>query len=114
MTGLRLVERHPERSNRNHALPSVKNIPSLMDEIKHPIQPLYLDENGTLRFKENAIVRFLLDNGPFDLDTLSLEKFSQEDREQFAQLIGYSLGGYDDLKYVSDETRLQLDSSKRN
>jgi hypothetical protein len=29
--------------------------------------------------------------------------FSDEDREQFAQLIGYSLGGFGDLSYASDE-----------
>jgi len=30
--------------------------------------------------------------------------FPQEDREQFAQLIGYSLSGFGELDYVSDET----------
>lgn len=69
----------------------------------HPMQLLYKDDNGTLRFKKNAIVRFLLDNGPHNLSTLATEKFSQEDREQFAQLIGYSLTGFGELSYVSDE-----------
>jgi len=72
--------------------------------VKHPTQPLDLDEHGTLRFKANAIVRFLLDAGPFDMNQLALMTFSQEDREQFAQLIGYSLGGFGELSYVSDET----------
>lgn len=31
-------------------------------------------------------------------------EFTQEDREQFAQLIGYSLSGYSDLGYVRDQT----------
>lgn len=75
-----------------------------MTEVKHPIQPLAEDEHGVLRFKSNAIVRFLLDEGPFDLNVLALIEFSQEDREQFAQLIGYSLGGFGDLSYASDET----------
>jgi hypothetical protein len=30
--------------------------------------------------------------------------FSAEDREQFAQLIGYSLSGFGELDYVSDAT----------
>ncbi len=30
--------------------------------------------------------------------------FSDEDREQFAQLIGYSLNGFGELSYVSEET----------
>lgn len=71
---------------------------------KHPIQPISKDENGTLRFKRNAIVKFLLDNGGFDLNKLAVMGFSREDREQFAQLIGYSLSGFSELSYVSDET----------
>lgn len=72
--------------------------------MKHPVQPLDLDEHGTLRFKANAIIRFLLDTGPFDMNKIALMPFSQEDREQFAQLIGYSLSGFGELSYVSDET----------
>lgn len=70
----------------------------------HPIQPLYLDENGTIRFKHNRIVSFLLDAGPFDMNQLALMEFSREDREQFAQLIGYSLGGFGELSYVRNKT----------
>lgn len=71
---------------------------------KHPIQPLVPDSSGVLRFKENAIVRYLLDNGKIDLNDLARLEFHQEDREQFAQLIGYSLSGYGDLPYVSNRT----------
>ena len=74
------------------------------EKLQHPIQPLGLDEGGVLRFKENAIVRYLLDNGPHDMNHLAVQKFSQEDREQFAQLIGYSRSGWSDLSYVRDET----------
>lgn len=70
----------------------------------HPIQPLGLDDYGVMRFKKNAIVRFLLDSGPFDMNALAIKDFSQEDREQFAQLIGYSLIGFSELPYVRDET----------
>lgn len=62
------------------------------NDMKHPIQPLIEDEDGTIRFKANAIVQYLLDHGFTD------------DREQFAQLIGYSHSGYCDLSYASDET----------
>lgn len=68
----------------------------------HPIQPLITDGDGRQRFKENAIVRFLLDRGPFDMNQLAAEDFSREDREQFAQLIGYSLAGFGELSYASD------------
>jgi len=70
----------------------------------NPIQPIEKDANGTLRFKGNAIVRFLLFEGPFDMNDLAAKDFTVEDREQFAQLIGYSLDGYRELSYTSDET----------
>lgn len=71
--------------------------------MKLPLQPLYTDEHGTLRFKENAIVRYLLDNGGIDMNDLAMLPFDNEEREQFATLIGYSLGGFAELSYVSDE-----------
>lgn len=70
----------------------------------HPIQPTEKDERGVLRFKQNAIVRYLLDNGVIDMNALAALKFSQDDREQFAQLIGYSVSGYSELPYASDNT----------
>lgn len=70
----------------------------------HPVQPLIVDADGVMRFKANAIVRFLLNAGPFDMNHLALMPFTQEDREQFAQLIGYSLSGFGELSYVTDET----------
>ena len=72
--------------------------------MKHPIQALYLDEHGTVRFKANKIVKFLLDNGGIDMNQLACQGFSQEDSVQFAQLIGYSLGGFSSLSYVDDDT----------
>lgn len=70
---------------------------------RHPTQPLIRDDNGTIRFKENPIICFLLDDGPFDMNSLALLAFSNEYRAQFAQLIGYSLCGFGDLSYVSDK-----------
>lgn len=70
---------------------------------KHPMQPIVLDRSGTARFKENNIVRFLLDAGPYDLNKLALMPWSDEDREQLAQLIGYSVSGFGELGYTSDE-----------
>lgn len=73
------------------------------DACKHPIQPLGLDPNGVLRFKENKIVSFLLKTSVNDLNKLIMMNFSQEDWEQFNQLIGYSLSGFGDLSCVRDE-----------
>jgi hypothetical protein len=72
--------------------------------VRHPLQPLLIDEHGTVRFKSNAIVIFLLEAGGIDMNMLAKLPFGQNDREQFAQLIGYSLSGFGDLSYVSDET----------
>lgn len=71
-----------------------------MKRIKHPMQPIYRDRFGTPRFKENKIVRFLLDAGPFDMNILATMDFTNADRSQFAQLIGYSVDGYRDLDYT--------------
>lgn len=71
--------------------------------MKHPIQPIETDAAGNPRFKENAIVRYLLEHGPHDMNHLARKEFSKEDRQQFAQLIGYSLRGYGELNYVDDD-----------
>lgn len=74
----------------------------MMDQ-HQPIQPLAKDSRGVMRFKENAIVQYLLDNGGIDMNHLATIPFSKEDRQQFAQLIGYSLSGYGELSYVDDD-----------
>jgi hypothetical protein len=68
-----------------------------------PIQPLFRDAQGRVRFKQNAIVVHLLDNGGIDMNKLAVMDFTSEDRQQFAQLIGYSLDGYSELSYVTDD-----------
>lgn len=65
--------------------------------MKHPMQKI---SEG--RFVQNDIVAYLIENGSIDLNQLAGLTFSDEDREQFAQLIGYSLSGYGSLSYVSD------------
>lgn len=74
---------------------------------KHPIQPIVTDDEGILRFKKNHIVRDLLDftsNRGFDLNEIARRNYSREDRQQLAQLIGYSLSGYGSLRnYVDDD-----------
>ncbi len=75
---------------------------------EHPMQPLERDARGTARFKENRLVTTLLDQGLIDMNKLAVMastsgcSFTREDRVQFAQLIGYSLGGFEELSYVSD------------
>lgn len=81
--------------------------------MKHPIQPIEEDKHGTIRFKTNAVVSYLLDNGSIDMNDLAVIDFAQEDREQFAQLIGYSLSGFGDLSYVSNATYEAADNMYR-
>ena len=68
-------------------------------KVRHPIQPLVEDEQGVIRFKENAIVRRLLDEGGIDLNDIGCWDVSRDDFSQFAQLIGYSHDGYCGLSY---------------
>lgn len=78
----------------------------------HPIQPLVETDSGVLRFKENRIVSYLLDvarQHGVDMNELAVMDFSDEDREQFAQLIGYSASGFCELSYVSVETMNAVD-----
>lgn len=73
--------------------------------LNHPMQPVYLDEYGVVRFKTNKIVELLLARGPFNLNDLACMDLDKNDREQLAQLIGYSVSGFTGLSYVSDKTR---------
>ncbi len=78
-----------------------------MSNEKMPMQPIVKHEGDghrTIRFKPNELVRYLLDNGGLDLNHLASVDFPNEDREQFVQLIGYSIMGYHELSYVSDES----------
>lgn len=83
-----------------------------MTDPKHPIQPICTDEHGVTRFKRNAIVRFLLDNNGLgvwknqhiDMNEIVSMQFSTEDIEQFYQLIGYSLGGFEELNFTTQKT----------
>ncbi len=85
-------------------------------KINQPVQPLYKTKEGVIRFKENALVQYLLANGGIDMNKLAMQEFSDDDRQQFAQLIGYSLSGFGELSYVNDSAwkraNKQLDKMK--
>ena len=79
---------------------------------RQPMQPLSLDATGTMRFQKNELVVYLLDNGGLGLNDIAACNCNcpVADREQFAQLIGYSLDGFAELSYVRDDT---YDTAKR-
>lgn len=72
--------------------------------VNNPMQPILLAQDGMIRFKKNEIVSYLLDNGGITLNDLIFHDFTEDDRMQFAQLIGYSIGGYGELSYVSNKS----------
>jgi hypothetical protein len=78
-----------------------------------PMQPIYLDEEGTPRFKSNAIVRRLLDEKIISLNDIAMwlgdVDVPVEDAEQFWQLLGYSTSGYGDLSFVRPEIIAEAD-----
>ena len=67
------------------------------------LQPIEIDKNGTARFRSNKIVQLLLDDGKYDMGRLALLPFSDSDRAQFAQLIGYSVCGFGELNYADKD-----------
>ena len=69
-------------------------------DAEHPMQPLVSDQHGVVRFKRNAIVEHLLKHGGIDLNAIARLPFDNRDREQFAQLIGYSVDGFGELGYA--------------
>lgn len=77
---------------------------------QYPMQPIVLVD-GVARFRENNIIRCMLDVGPFDMNQLAVMDFTDVDREQFAQLIGYSVSGAGDLDYMSDELIAMADKA---
>lgn len=107
LIGVRVSEYLTGDDVREAAKAAAREAPVLGNDLcsaRHPLQPLYLDEKGVARFRKNRVVRHLLARGPFDMDYLmTLEGPPQRDFEQFAQLFGYSLSGYRDLSFASDE-----------
>lgn len=71
-----------------------------MAKRKHPIQPIEFVDN-IIRFRENKIVSFLLDQYEPGLNEIRrkqlMDLFSEEDYEQLMMLIGYSVSGFGDL-----------------
>lgn len=76
-----------------------------------PMQPVVLCAGDIVRFKENRIVSALLDksseNG-YGLNEIAMDAanghFNFYERMRLAQLIGYSVSGYGDLSYASEES----------
>lgn len=91
-----------------------------MREQRHPIQPVVVTPIGGACFKDNPIVCRLLDlttaHLGFGMNQVALwkEGVTDDDRAQFAQLVGYSLRGYAELPYVSRKAAEAADQMYRS
>lgn len=79
----------------------------------HPMQPIYRDQDGKIRFRENRAVLVLLEKASrgekCDMNDLAsmvglAGSVESEDLEQFLQLIGYRVSGYEESSLVSEPT----------
>lgn len=80
-----------------------------------PMQPIVLgipgagSADGRPRFKPNAIVKRLFETGKLDLNDISQWDVPLADKEQFWQLLGYSVDGFGDLSWPSQDTKDSAD-----
>lgn len=84
--------------------------PKSQKKVIHPMQPVILVRD-VARFKVNEICRWLIDSGRASMNEIACIPFSDEDRAQFAQLIGYSVSGWGDLSYVKKKQIEEADSA---
>lgn len=74
------------------------------------MQPIVIVD-GVARFKANGVVKKLLEEGSLDLNRIGLWKdVSIEDKEQFWQMLGYSVDGFADLSWPRQETKDAADA----
>lgn len=78
-----------------------------------PMQPIVRAKDQVIRFQQNQIVHDLLEAARagkvMDMNTIAAGDYRTEDREQFAQLIGYSVSGFGDLSYARPKTVAEAD-----
>lgn len=106
-------ERPPTRSDLDDAFkkakdPDAKWEDGINDEevATRPMQKV-VRVDGVIRFRKNAIVRMLVDEGSITLNQVADRDFSQEDMEQFIQLIGFSVCGA--VPYMSEAMTARAD-----
>lgn len=77
-----------------------------MSEI--PMRPIFIDDANRPAFKGNAVIQYLVRSGKLNMvqavEKIADKSLPQEDIDEFYQLVGYSIGGYCEIKFVSDES----------
>lgn len=87
-----------------------------MKRKRNPMQPIVIAEDGVVRFQANRIVQAMLDHCSatgLDLNDLTVRFHGREFRDdwnQFAQLHGYSVGGFCSLSYARSKTILRAEA----
>lgn len=76
---------------------------------QHPMQPIVM-VGDVARFKQNAIIAWLADSGKLNMNEIAIIPFAKEDRNQLAQLLGYSVSGYGDLHYADPKIVAKADA----
>jgi len=71
--------------------------------MKNPMQPIVKDDDGTPRFRKNAIVAYLFRHGPLKMTEIVDLPFTIEDFAQFLQLIGYTTCGFGEYECIPDD-----------
>jgi hypothetical protein len=84
-----------------------------MAKRKQPMQPIYIDKEGVVRFQSNKIVDWLFATQKISLNEISAmcqtSKIPKADQMQFWQMLGYSVSGFGDLSFVDKEIVFQAD-----
>lgn len=78
-----------------------------------PMQPICIASDGVIRFKQNRMVNDVYEFSQkrgLGLNEMAHGDYTQEERMQFAQLIGYSVSGYGGLSYASHESTEKADA----
>lgn len=91
--------------------------PTKTSDFSHPRQPIGYAADGVIRFKKNAIIDWMLEQGRlgarFDLNMIvsmfNTKIFPVEDLVQLDQLIGYSVSGFGDLSYIPEQEVSECD-----
>lgn len=63
------------------------------------------DEDGTRRFKPNAVVQWLVRTGKVNLNDIPVWSIPGEDLDEFWQMLGYKVCDYCELSFISESSK---------
>lgn len=81
--------------------------PALAEEL--PVQPVFREMDGRLRFTANEFVRWMFDEGKrrgvYTMESLAILGYPDDHFAQFLQLIGYTVSGFEEHSLVNEHSR---------